>query len=112
MRETFQCCQKLLHDPTKSSEIFTSFSRILDSKGLVVFGCNHYTTCSYCVLFFACFFFKVNPDFILLFGPETSCKLLEKWDTFFNQNIIKEAKNFVLSFDLCHLHTSAENLPE
>lgn len=35
MKQTFAYRQKMVHDPVKSSEIFTAFSRFLDIEGMV-----------------------------------------------------------------------------
>lgn len=55
---------------------------------------------------------QVNQDFLLMFGPETATKLLEKWDTSFKPKVIKEAKHLTQSTDLCHLLKAAEKLTE
>ncbi|KAL2088040.1 hypothetical protein ACEWY4_016868 [Coilia grayii] len=54
----------------------------------------------------------VNQDFLLLFGVETSSKLLNKWDTTFKLKIIKEATQLTQSTDVCCLLKAAEKLPE
>ncbi|KAJ4947161.1 hypothetical protein JOQ06_009202 [Pogonophryne albipinna] len=54
MKQTFTYLQKILHDPVKSSEIFTVFPRFLDIPGMIEQDCN------------------------LLFGDVTSAKFLEK----------------------------------
>ncbi|XP_060780397.1 uncharacterized protein LOC132888357 [Neoarius graeffei] len=54
----------------------------------------------------------VNLDFTLLFGIETSSKLLNKWDTTFKLKIIKEATQLTQSTDLCRLLKAAERHPE
>ncbi|XP_060780399.1 uncharacterized protein LOC132888359 [Neoarius graeffei] len=54
----------------------------------------------------------VNLDFTLLFGIETSSKLLNKWDTTFKLKIIKEATQLTQSTDLCCLLKAAERHPK
>ncbi|KAG7481489.1 hypothetical protein MATL_G00067280 [Megalops atlanticus] len=87
MRETFQYRQQLVHDPQKAGTVLSTFPRLLDTKGLV------------------------NQDFTLLFGLETSCKLLENWDSSFKAKVIKEAKSLTQSADLCNLLRCAEYEP-
>ncbi|XP_065131238.1 uncharacterized protein [Paramisgurnus dabryanus] len=84
MRETFQYRQKLVKDSGSSVDILSTFSRFLDTKGLV------------------------DQDFTLLFDTETSSRLLQKWDTFFRPNVIKEAKQLTSTADLSQLLLSAE----
>ncbi|XP_072554962.1 uncharacterized protein [Paramormyrops kingsleyae] len=86
MKMTFQHRQDLLHDPQRTADVFKTFPRFLDVKGLV------------------------NQDFILLFGAETASKLLEKWDTSIKPKVIKEAKHLTQSADLCRLLKAAEKL--
>ncbi|XP_067226630.1 uncharacterized protein [Chanodichthys erythropterus] len=83
MRETFQHRQKLIHDPEQCSTVLTVFPRFLDTKGLVA------------------------QDFDLLFGAETSSKLLEKWD-FLKAKVIEQAKDISKTPLLEHLIQSAE----
>ncbi|XP_072562540.1 uncharacterized protein [Paramormyrops kingsleyae] len=85
MRETFQYRQQLVHDPQKAGTVLSTFPRLLDTKGLV------------------------NQDFTLLFGLETSCKLLESWTHVFKAKVIKEAKCLTQSADLSVLLRSAEH---
>lgn len=47
-------------------------------------------------------------DFELLFGVETSAKLLEKWGSSLKHKVIGEAKNLTQSFHLSRLIESAE----
>ncbi|KAK1880735.1 Elongation factor 4 [Dissostichus eleginoides] len=68
MRATFKHRQKLIHDPEQCSTVLTVFPRFLDTKGLVL------------------------QDFDLLFGAETSSKLLEKWGTLLNAKVVEQAK--------------------
>ncbi|XP_045916886.1 uncharacterized protein LOC123977887 [Micropterus dolomieu] len=79
MRETFQHRQKLVNDPGRSDDILSTFPRFLDTKGLV------------------------EQDFTLLFGDETSSRLLQKWDVFFKPNIIQEAKQLTSTPELRRL---------
>lgn len=55
---------------------------------------------------------QINQDFLLLFGAETSSKLLERWDTSFKPKVIKEAKHLTQSTDVCRLLKAAEKLTE
>ncbi|XP_060735318.1 uncharacterized protein LOC132852253 [Tachysurus vachellii] len=87
MKMMFQHRQDLVHDPQRSTDVFKTFPRFLDVKGLV------------------------NQDFLLLFGAEAS-KMLEKWDTSFKPNVIKEAKKLTQTTELCRLLKSAEKLAE
>ncbi|KAL4660860.1 hypothetical protein GN956_G771 [Arapaima gigas] len=87
MRETFHYRRQLVHDPQKTSTVLATFPRLLDTKGLV------------------------NQDFTLLFGLETSCKLLETWDSCFKAKVIKEAKSLTQSAELCSLIRCAEYEP-
>ncbi|XP_050984428.1 uncharacterized protein LOC127176683 [Labeo rohita] len=50
----------------------------------------------------------VIQDFTLLFDEETSSRLLQKWDTFFRPNVIKEAKRLTSTAELSQLLLSAE----
>ncbi|XP_041839021.1 uncharacterized protein LOC121655533 isoform X1 [Melanotaenia boesemani] len=88
MRQTFQYRQKLIHNPEKSSTVFTVFPRFLNTKGLVL------------------------QDFQMLFGEETSSKLLEKWGTFLKTKIIKEARNLTKTPTLDSLIHAAEENPD
>ncbi|KAJ8346522.1 hypothetical protein SKAU_G00279230 [Synaphobranchus kaupii] len=85
MRGTFQHRQNLVNDPGRSVDIFSTFPRFLDTKGLV------------------------DQDFTLLFGDETSSNLLQKWDVYFKPNVIKEAKRLTQTPELRRLVQSAES---
>ncbi|KAJ8401607.1 hypothetical protein AAFF_G00379240 [Aldrovandia affinis] len=87
MRQTFQYRQQLVHDPQQTGTVLSTFTRLLDTKGLV------------------------NQDFTLLFGLETSCKLLENWDSSFKAKVIKEARSLTQPTDLCCLLKCAEYEP-
>ncbi|XP_038586466.1 uncharacterized protein LOC119911613 isoform X2 [Micropterus salmoides] len=52
---------------------------------------------------------QVEQDFTLLFGDETSSRLLQKWDVFFKPNIIQEAKQLTSTPELRRLIQSAES---
>ncbi|XP_051796000.1 uncharacterized protein LOC127531246 [Acanthochromis polyacanthus] len=54
----------------------------------------------------------LNQDFSLLFGAETTSKMLEKWDTTFRPKVINEAKHLTQSTELCRLLKAAEKLTE
>ncbi|XP_051979219.1 uncharacterized protein LOC127640609 isoform X1 [Xyrauchen texanus] len=84
MRQTFQHRQKLVKDPGSSVDILSTFPRFMDTKGLV------------------------DQDFTLLFDAEISSRLLQKWDTFFRPNVIKEAKQLSSTAELSQLLLSAE----
>ncbi|KAJ8012353.1 hypothetical protein DPEC_G00041820 [Dallia pectoralis] len=86
MKMTFQHRQDLVHDPQRSTDIFKTFPRFLDVKGLA------------------------NQDFLLMFGAETASKMLEKWDTSFKPKVIKEAKQLTQTTELCRLLRAAEKL--
>lgn len=51
-------------------------------------------------------------DFELLFGAETSTKLLEKWGTFLKAKVIEQAKNLSKTPLLEYLIQSAEENPD
>ncbi|XP_059379085.1 uncharacterized protein LOC132154211 isoform X2 [Carassius carassius] len=84
MRETFQHRQELIKDPGSSVEILSTFPRFLDTKGLV------------------------GQDFTLLFDTETSSRLLQKRDTFFRPNVIKDTKQFTSTAEMSQFLLSAE----
>ncbi|XP_041839022.1 uncharacterized protein LOC121655533 isoform X2 [Melanotaenia boesemani] len=54
----------------------------------------------------------VLQDFQMLFGEETSSKLLEKWGTFLKTKIIKEARNLTKTPTLDSLIHAAEENPD
>ncbi|XP_061137646.1 uncharacterized protein LOC133155967 isoform X2 [Syngnathus typhle] len=85
MRETFQNRQKLIHDSDKTQDIFSIFPRFLDTKGLM------------------------NQDFTLLFEEEVSNLLLQKWDPFFRDTVIKEAKRLTPTPELRRMLQAAES---
>ncbi|XP_071357558.1 uncharacterized protein [Trachinotus anak] len=52
---------------------------------------------------------EIHQDFSLLFGPETSAKLLEKWHTFYKSKVIREAERLTTTPVLQSLLRSARN---
>lgn len=86
MKSTLEYRQEIVHDPQRTTDIFKTFPRFLDVKGLV------------------------NQDFTLLFGAETASRLLEKWETVFKPKIIVEAKRLILTPDLQRLLAAAETV--
>ncbi|CAM4643126.1 unnamed protein product [Leuciscus chuanchicus] len=62
---------------------------------------------SECIQFIHARFVRVAQDFDLLFGAETSSKLLEKWD-FLKAKVIEQAKDISKTLLLDHLIQSAE----
>ncbi|KAJ4948118.1 hypothetical protein JOQ06_019658 [Pogonophryne albipinna] len=88
MRATFKHRQQLIHDPEQCSTVLTVFPRFLDTKGLVL------------------------QDFDLLFGAETSSKLLEKWGTLLKAKVMEQAKNLSKTPHLDYLIQCAEENPD
>uniref|UniRef100_A0AAV2K1Y0 Uncharacterized protein n=1 Tax=Knipowitschia caucasica TaxID=637954 RepID=A0AAV2K1Y0_KNICA len=88
MKQTFQYRQKLIRDPEKSSTVFNVFPRFLNIKGLLL------------------------EDFKLLFGEETSSKLLEKWGTSLKTKVIHQAKSLTKTPTLESLISAAEGHPD
>ncbi|CAL8342215.1 unnamed protein product [Arctogadus glacialis] len=88
MKLTLQHRQDLVRDAQRSADVFKTFPRFLDVKGLL------------------------NQDFLLLFGGETASKMLEKWDTAFKNKVIKVAKQLTQSKELCRLLNAAEKPTE
>lgn len=84
MKSTLEYRQELVHDPERNTDIFKTFPRFLDVKGLV------------------------NQDFTLLFGLETTSRLLERWDKVFKPKIITEAKHLTQTLDIHQLLAAAE----
>lgn len=64
------------------------------------------------VLMFPVLFLQVLQDFELLFGEETSSKLLGKWEMSLKTKIIEEAKNLTKSPMLESLIHAAEGNPD
>ncbi|KAI7814032.1 hypothetical protein IRJ41_006664 [Triplophysa rosa] len=79
--ETFSYRQRLIHNPDESHTILSVFQRLLDTKGLIN----------------------------LLFGPDTSSKLLQKWHTFCKEKVIGEAESLTTTPVLQSLLKSARN---
>ncbi|XP_052426408.1 uncharacterized protein LOC127968947 [Carassius gibelio] len=84
MKLTLAYRQKLLHDPKKSADILSVFSRFLDIPGLI------------------------NQDFGLLFGDATSAKLLEKWSTNIKPKVIAQSRGLTQTSELQDLIQNAE----
>ncbi|XP_037388418.1 uncharacterized protein LOC119261949 isoform X2 [Pygocentrus nattereri] len=55
---------------------------------------------------------ELNQDFVLLFGEETSSRLLERWDTTFEPKVIEESKHLTKSTELHRLLNAAEKHAE
>ncbi|XP_030581778.1 uncharacterized protein LOC115777891 [Archocentrus centrarchus] len=85
MKETFEYRRHLVQDPNESHNILSVFPRFLDTKGLIL------------------------QDFTLLFGPEKSTKLLEKWHTSFKGKVVREAEGLTATPLLNSLLRSARN---
>ncbi|KAJ8364593.1 hypothetical protein SKAU_G00134240 [Synaphobranchus kaupii] len=88
MKQTFTYRQKMVHDPVKSSEIFTAFPRFLDIAGMI------------------------EQDFSLLFGDATSAKFLEKWPTFYKQKVLEQSRGLTQTGDLQDLVQNAGSTTE
>lgn len=84
MKSTLEYRQELVHDQKRNTDIFKTFPRFLDVKGLV------------------------NQDFTLLFGVETASRLMERWDKVFKPKIITEAKHLTQTLDIHQLLAAAE----
>ncbi|KAK0134445.1 hypothetical protein N1851_029940 [Merluccius polli] len=86
MKQTFVHRQKMIHDSHQSSDVLSTFTRFADVKGLI------------------------EQDFTLLFGEETSAKLLEKWPTRFKEKTIEQSKSLShISIELKELIQAAES---
>ncbi|XP_041961272.1 uncharacterized protein LOC121719582 [Alosa sapidissima] len=68
MKQTFVHRQRMVHDSHQSPDVLSTFTRFADVKGLI------------------------EQDFTLLFGEETSAKLLERWPTMFKEKTIEQSK--------------------
>ncbi|KAF3842792.1 hypothetical protein F7725_001641, partial [Dissostichus mawsoni] len=88
MKQTFTYRQKMLHDPVKSSEIFTAFPRFLDIPGMI------------------------EQDFNLMFGDVTSAKFLEKWPTVYKKKVIDQSRGLTQTGDLQDLVQNAGSTTE
>ncbi|KAM9483225.1 uncharacterized protein Hap1MRO34_008208 [Clarias gariepinus] len=85
MRETFQYRRKMIHDPSRCTDVLTEFPRYLDIKGLI------------------------ELDFACLFGEKTAAKFLERWPTTFMQKVIQQSKGLNSSQELQDLIDCAES---
>ncbi|XP_041634628.1 uncharacterized protein si:cabz01074946.1 isoform X2 [Cheilinus undulatus] len=85
MKQTFPYRQRMIHDPVKSSEIFTVFPRFLDIPGMV------------------------EQDFSLMFGEATSAKFLEKWPTVYKQKVLDQSRGLTQTAELQDLVQTAES---
>uniref|UniRef100_A0AAR2IWY4 Uncharacterized protein n=1 Tax=Pygocentrus nattereri TaxID=42514 RepID=A0AAR2IWY4_PYGNA len=56
--------------------------------------------------------FSPKGYFVLLFGEETSSRLLERWDTTFEPKVIEESKHLTKSTELHRLLNAAEKHAE
>ncbi|CAL8300557.1 unnamed protein product [Boreogadus saida] len=88
MKQTFIHRQEMVPDPVKSSEIFTTFPRFLDVKGMIV------------------------QDFSLMFGDDISAKFLEKWPTHYRQKVLEQTCGLTQTSDLEDLLHNAESTTE
>ncbi|KAK1880568.1 putative protein C03B1.9 [Dissostichus eleginoides] len=88
MKQTFTYRQKMLHDPVKSSEIFTAFPRFLDIPGMI------------------------EQDFNLMFGDVTSAKFLEKWPTVYKKKVLDQSRGLTQTGDLQDLVQNAGSTTE
>ncbi|XP_030595540.1 uncharacterized protein LOC115787108 [Archocentrus centrarchus] len=68
MRDTFQYCQQILHNPQHSADVLQIFPRFLDIR-------------------------LILQDLSLMFGEETASRFLRKWNTSFKDKVTQEAKN-------------------
>ncbi|XP_043085446.1 uncharacterized protein LOC122332212 [Puntigrus tetrazona] len=85
MRETFQYRRKMVHDPSRCTDVLTEFPRYLDIKGLI------------------------ELDFACLFGEKTAAKFLERWPTTFMPKVIQQSKGLNSSQELQDLIHCAES---
>ncbi|XP_033989913.1 uncharacterized protein LOC117485465 [Trematomus bernacchii] len=88
MKQTFTYRQKMLHDPVKSSEIFTAFPRFLDIPGMI------------------------EQDFNLMFGDVTSAKFLERWPTVYKKKVLDQSRGLTQTGDLQDLVQNAGSTTE
>ncbi|XP_037388416.1 uncharacterized protein LOC119261949 isoform X1 [Pygocentrus nattereri] len=88
MKMTLEHRQNLVHDSQRTTDVLKTFPRFLDVKG------------------------PLNQDFVLLFGEETSSRLLERWDTTFEPKVIEESKHLTKSTELHRLLNAAEKHAE
>ncbi|KAM4529025.1 uncharacterized protein V3H82_027257 isoform 1-T1 [Fundulus diaphanus] len=88
MKQTFTHRQAMVNDPVKSSEIFTTFPRFLDIKGMI------------------------EQDFSLMFGDDISARFLEKWPTHYRQKVLEQSRGLTQTSDLEDLLHNAESTTE
>ncbi|XP_076605650.1 uncharacterized protein LOC143332212 [Chaetodon auriga] len=88
MKQTFTHRQTMVHDPVKSSEVFTTFPRFLDITGMI------------------------EQDFSLMFGDDISAKFLEKWPTHYRQKVLEQSRGLTQTSDLEDLLHNAESTTE
>lgn len=55
-----------------------------------------------------CFMFKIDQDFVMLFGEEVSGRFLAKWPTFFKPRVIADCKDLPQSTHVEDLLLSAQ----
>ncbi|KAK9538043.1 hypothetical protein VZT92_005604 [Zoarces viviparus] len=84
MKQTFTYRQDMVHDPVKSSELFTAFPRFLDVAGLI------------------------DQDFGLMFGDAAATKFLERWPTIYKQKVLEQSRGLTQTADLQDLVQNAE----
>ncbi|XP_030014336.1 uncharacterized protein LOC115435867 [Sphaeramia orbicularis] len=88
MKQTFIYRQKMVHDPVKSSDIFTTFPRFLDIAGLI------------------------EQDFSLMFGDAISASFLEKWPTVYKRKVLQQSRGLTQAAELQDLVQNAESTEE
>lgn len=84
MKQTFAHRRRMVLDPQESSNILSHFPRFKDIKGLI------------------------EQDFMLMFGENTTGKLLEKWPTMLKKKIIKQCGKLPTSKELEDLLLAAD----
>ncbi|KAK9528105.1 hypothetical protein VZT92_014598 [Zoarces viviparus] len=84
MKQTFTYRKHIVHDPVKSSELFTAFLKFLDIAGLI------------------------DQDFGLMFGDAAATKFLERWPTIYKQKVLKQSRGLTQTADLQDLVRNAE----
>ncbi|KAK6324104.1 hypothetical protein J4Q44_G00064430 [Coregonus suidteri] len=84
MELTFVYRRKMILDPQQSSNILSEFPRFKDVKSLV------------------------EQDFVLMFGEDTSSKLLERWPVTFKKKIIKQCRKLPSTSELEELLLAAD----
>ncbi|XP_041735212.2 uncharacterized protein LOC121568835 isoform X1 [Coregonus clupeaformis] len=84
MELAFVYRRKMILDPQQSSNILSEFPRFKDVKSLV------------------------EQDFVLMFGEDTSSKLLERWPVTFKKKIIKQCRKLPSTSELEELLLAAD----